>query len=109
MAESRDIGREYGDTSNNWYTSRSDNESLNTIDNFSLNRIISLCNHSIYRDGRRFAVYRWGVIPQQGKDQGICPEKTKKSRGKLRQKVSTVSKERSESGLLTKKSYQSKK
>ena len=64
-------------------------ESLNTIDNFSLNRIISLCNHSIYRDGRRFAVYSWGVDPKQTEDQGICPEKAKKSHGKSRQKAST--------------------
>jgi plasmid replication initiation protein len=57
-------------------------ESLDTIDNFSLNRIISLCDHSIYRDGRRFAVYRWGVAPKQIEEQGICPKKAKKSHGK---------------------------
>ena len=76
MVKGRIYGKRYVLSDNSGYTTRG-NESLNTIDNFSLNRIISLCDHKIYRDGRRFAVYRWGVDPKQIEEQGICPENAK--------------------------------
>ncbi|MCP5363543.1 MAG: hypothetical protein H6743_01910 [Rickettsiaceae bacterium] len=53
--------------------------SLNAIDTFSISRIISLNDHSIYSDGRRVAVYRWGISSKLDilRENGVCKVKGK--------------------------------
>ena len=87
------------------------NESLNTIDTFSLFRIIPLHNHPIYSAGRRFAVYRWGIPENSDRamENGVCEIKESSQDGKLALKVSTFLVEKSDCSQLTKPSCQQKK
>jgi len=83
---------------------------LNAIDTFSISRIISLNDHPIYSDGRRFAVYRWGISSKLDilKENGVCKVKGKSQNGRLVPKVSISLDEKNDCNQHMKLSYQLK-
>lgn len=72
---------------------------------------MSLNDHPVYHDGRRFAVYRWGIPSNsdQSRKNGACEVKGRNQNGALPPKVSTVSDEKNDCNQHMKLSYQLKK
>ncbi len=72
-------------------------DALNAIDTFSLNRNILLDEHPIYSNGRKFAVYRWGVKLEPSIEKGsekCLNDPESQQNGKLPSRASTVLEEK---------------
>jgi hypothetical protein len=69
-----------------------------------------LNDHPIYSDGRRFAVYRWGISSKLDilKENGVCKVKGKSQNGRLVPKVSISLDENNDCNQHMKLSYQLK-
>lgn len=74
-------------------------------------RIIPLQNHPIYSAGRKFAHYRWGVIPKSGKatEIEVCELKEESKNGISAPKASMLLVEKSDCKQPTKSPYPQKK
>ena len=66
---------------------------MNTIATFSFTRIILLDKHFIYRDGRKFAPHKWGILSNsrvEGNVEKCLKVSQNKKVGKSLRKVSTA-------------------